>query len=100
LLVYENDGSENGTWLQFKSAPASCTTSQPGILAPGESCVLRFKSKVECDGKNDVPAKVPLGRHLLVLTVDGKLPGGSERRVTQVDFHPGVHLPPVVWEFR
>jgi prepilin-type N-terminal cleavage/methylation domain-containing protein len=106
LLVYENSVSEDGSgqWRQFRSNATHCvgaadkpSTENPSKLVAGGYCVLRFTDENACDR-----AKVPLGRHLLVLTSkSGKLPVALNNRIfVPIDFHPGVHQPNVVWEIR
>jgi prepilin-type N-terminal cleavage/methylation domain-containing protein len=98
LLVYEN--IDGGRWRQFKNTDSNCLSS----LASGESCVLSFAAdtdgKIACGATpGAIPARVPLGRHVLVLTVGNALP--TDRRiVTQIDFFPGTHQPNLTLEIR
>jgi hypothetical protein len=109
LLVFENTAS-GGRWRWLRSARTTCAGKKS--LEAGESCVLLFSSTATCGkgGSGDratIPARAPIGRHLLVLTLsdpddDDKdsLPELGMRRVTPVDFHPGTLQPVITWEFR
>lgn len=96
LLVFENVG-ENGRWREYRSNWNSCDSSGTGTsdLVPGDTCAFMFvedaDKKIAC-GSGRIDAKVPLGRHVLALTVNNSLPSESARHiVTLVDFFPGAH---------
>ncbi|MDR1461732.1 MAG: type II secretion system GspH family protein [Azoarcus sp.] len=111
LLVFENDGGSdgNGRWRQYRSNQTSCTASDDSVLKPRDSCKFSFvpdgDGKIAC-GTGSIDAKVPIGRHVLLLTVKngaesiGLPPAGKYRIVTQVDFFPGALPPNLVWEVR
>jgi prepilin-type N-terminal cleavage/methylation domain-containing protein len=92
LLVFENI-DETGRWREYRSAKNSCDASE---LPPEGVCHLSFvgDGQVMCNMTGSIAAKVPLGRHVLALTVNGALPSSAGRRiVTLVDFFPGAHPP-------
>ncbi|MDR1064372.1 MAG: type II secretion system GspH family protein [Azoarcus sp.] len=110
LLVFENAGA-SGRWRQYRSGPPDCggNNDPDAVLKPGEFCVFRFVAdddgKIQCGGAgNSTDAKVPLGRHVLLLAIDNTdsmtLPEEKYRFVTQVDFFPGALQPNLVWEVR
>jgi prepilin-type N-terminal cleavage/methylation domain-containing protein len=99
LLVYENTNTGR-RWRQFRNTDSDCLSSLP----IGESCLLSFAAdtdgKIACDtATNTIPARVPLGRHVLVLTLGNALPA-DHRTVAQIDFHPGTHQPNLTLEIR
>ncbi|MDR0672119.1 MAG: type II secretion system GspH family protein [Zoogloeaceae bacterium] len=99
LLVFENVGV-SGRWREYRSNWNSCGSSsgtEVPDLVPGGTCTFMFvenaDKKIAC-GSAHIDAKVPLGRHVLTLTVDNGLPSGPARHiVTLVDFFPGAHPP-------
>ena len=94
LMVFENTtGIPLGRWRQYRSQDNSCGAVDS--LAPGESCEFTFTNVTGC---TNIPARVPLGRHILVLTANHGLP--TRRVVTQVDFFPGTLPPRLVLEVR
>ena len=103
LLVFENT-PPGGRWRQFKANGAAC----PGPLASGESCALRYVAnadgEIECDSPaNSIEARVPLGRHVLVVSADvtDTVSATVTRRIVrQVDFYPGALPPNLTLEVR
>ncbi|MDR1853633.1 MAG: type II secretion system GspH family protein [Azoarcus sp.] len=93
LQVYENVGS-GGQWRQFRNTSSTCVA----VPGEGESCTLTFGSKCASGAAYD--AKVPAGRHLLVLTENGRLPSLAPTVFAQVDIYPGALPPPVTLEVR
>ena len=90
---------ELGRWRQYRSHHNSCGAAVS--LDSGASCEFTFAAKTICPASpNDIEidARVPLGRHLLVLTANHGLP--TRRVVTQVDFFPGTLPPKLVLEVR
>ncbi|MDR0701080.1 MAG: prepilin-type N-terminal cleavage/methylation domain-containing protein [Azoarcus sp.] len=86
LLVFENTGG-GGQWRQLNTAGSSCVDD----MAQEAECELHFASAT---------CAIPLGRHLLVLTNDGKplsvTDDGKTAITFTVDFYPGVTPPEIV----
>ncbi|MDR2364535.1 MAG: prepilin-type N-terminal cleavage/methylation domain-containing protein [Zoogloeaceae bacterium] len=98
LLVFENT-LEGGRWRQFRSKTNSC--EEFDLLINEQSCAFEFTGKTDCGDAKSIDARVPLGRHLAILTLDGKLPTNSSlRRMTTADFYPGTLQPELHWEIR
>lgn len=95
LLVFENTDA-GAAWSQFRTTSSRCADT----LAAGASCVLSFGDK--CAASKSRAAKVPLGRHLLVL-LEGNAPyamSGNKKLFTQVSFYPDVDRPDITLEIR
>jgi prepilin-type N-terminal cleavage/methylation domain-containing protein len=99
LLVFENTAT-GGHWRQLRSGVTDCDEKAPEQLESGASCRIVFSATVTCGASPTIPARAPLGRHLLALTADGKLPPEARRRMVFVDVYPGALQPNLTWEFR
>jgi prepilin-type N-terminal cleavage/methylation domain-containing protein len=112
LLVFENSSEDTansipdgGRWRQLRSAVNSCAGESS--LVADASCEFSFTETLTCGG-GTIDARVPLGRHLVLLTLDNQSPpdpGASgkpdlRRLRATVDFHPGALQPELRWEIR
>lgn len=101
LLVFENRDGASWKWRQYRSTDTACDSVSADTLEEGESCTFTFGETVACATTGDtLPARVPLGRHVLVLTVDDGLPPPARRIVAQVDFFPGARPLNLLWTIR